>query len=508
VKITRIQPFLKIALLALLLSIITNGMAQDNLLLSTIETAKQLRNDGNFEQAAIVLDEFDTRYPGNIWVLRMLAETLFRTKDYEKSALVYEEALRRHPDDFDVKYEYAILLFEMGKYQYTRDLLIVYTDNNPENPGAESLLGITNYYLGNFKEADEHLQKSLALNPTDNRTKDIYRQVSHIVKPWLKTDVTFTDDSQPMKQWIPALQGGWYQSHFLNLSLLLGMQNFSSDTIHSNFYNFQLQNKFQFPKTGFSAVIAIGGFYTSVNQTFDYSWGIFLHQKIAKYLHLKVGGERSAYTYTLSSIAKPFSRGRYTGSLSWEKPKKWNASAGYIGEHFPDDNHVQTYYAWGLSPAISFSVFELYFGYAYNYANAKESRYVPEKTLDEILDNYNPDEQIKGIYDPYFTPNKQFAHSALLNLALIPSQKVNIKLHASVGFYARAMNPYFYLDKKNNGNTYIRQDFYQESFTPLDLGLDLNTDISDEIILNFSYTYLQTFYFNSNNFNLGLKIYF
>jgi len=504
----RIKSFIKIVILFALVSIVTNSMAQDDLLTTTLNEAKSLRDAGNFEQAVQVLVNLNKTYPENNWVLRLWAETLFWMKNYEDAAWVYEKAIRIFPADLDVKYEYALMLFAQGKYEKTRELLIVYTDNKPGDAGAESLLGTTDYYLGHFKEADEHLEKSLILNPTNNKTKEIHREVSRIVSPWLKAVVSFTDDSQPMKQWVPELQGGWYNSHFLNLSFSLGLQNFNSDSIHTNFYNFQLQNSFQFPKAGFSATVSMGGFYTTSDQSFDYSWGVSLHQKIAKYFHLRLGGERSAYTYTLSSIEKPFSRNRYSFSLSWEKPKKWNASTGYIGEYFPDNNNVQTYYAWGLSPAISFSIFELYLGYAFNYANAKESRFTPEKSLDEILDDYNPDEQIKGIYDPYFTPNNQFANAALINLAIIPSQKVNIKLHASVGFYARAMNPYFYLDKKNSGKTFIRQDFYQESFTPLDLGINLDTDLSDKIILSFSYKYLQTFYFNSNNFNIGLKIYF
>jgi len=498
--------YLKIVTLAVLLSIITSSMAQDDLLLSTIDRATQLRDNGDFEGAVKLLDQFNTDYPGNSWILRLYAETLFWMKDYNKAASVYEEAIRWHPDDFDVKYEYAILLFEMGKYQEAKDILIVYTNIRPEDSGAESLLGITNYYLGDFKEADEHLKKSLAINPTDNRTQEIYREVSRIVSPWLKADVLYTDDSQPMQQWAPVLQGGWYQSHFLNLSFSLGLRNFSSDSVHSNLYSFQLQNSFQFPNAGFSAKVSAGGFYTSIDRAFDYSWGISLQQKMAKHLYLRVGGERSAYTYTLASIEKPFARGIYNVSLSWEKLKSWNASTGYIGEYFPDDNNVQTYYAWGMGPAISFSIFELYLGYAFNYADSKESRYVSEKSLDEILDDYNPDEQIKGIYDPYFTPNNQFTNSVLVNFDIIPSQKINIKLHASVGFYARAMNPYFYLDKENE-ETIIKQGFYQESFMPLDLGINFNMDLTDKLLLNFSYTYLQTFYFNSNNFNLGLKFY-
>lgn len=502
------KSILKALVISVLLCLAADSIAQDDLLSATIDSALLLRDNSKFEEASAVLDDFNNKYPGNIAVMRLYAETLFWMKDYNEAAQVYEESIRMNPDNLDVKYEYAILLFDRGRYERAKEQLDVYTDNNPGVAGAESLLGITNYYLGNFKEADEHLEKSLLINPSDKRTREIYRQVLRIVKPWLSAVVTFTDDSQPLKRWAPALQAGWYRSHLLNLTFLLDFQNYSSESIQTNRINFQLQNSFQFPKAGFSAKISAGTFYASVDQSIDFTWGISLGQKIVKYLNVRAGAERSPYTYTLISLENPFSRNMYRFSLAWEKPKSWNAHAGYIGEYFPDENNIQTLYVWAVSPAISFSVIELYFGYSFNYANAKESRYVPEKSLKDIIEDFQPDTKITGIYDPYFTPNNQYANSVLANFYIIPSKNITIKLHAAAGFYARAMNPYLYLDKDNNGNIVLKEGFYQESFTPLDLGINLDADLSDKIILKASYTYLQTFFFNSNNFLLSFKIYF
>lgn len=484
------------------------AIAQDSLIIKTLDKSRALLNNKKFTEAAEILGSFEDQYPGNIWIERLYAQTLFWMHDYVHAERIYERAIGFHPDDMDIKYEYAIMLFDRGKYGRTKELLTIYTDNYQQNAGAESLLGITDYYLGEFKDSEQHLEKALKLSPGDKKTFEIYQQVLRIVKPWVKASLAFTDDSQPLKVWLPALDAGWYRSHFLNLTFLLNFQNFSSDTIHTNRVNFQLQNSFLLPKAGFSAKLSAGAFYVSANQSYDYTWGVSLQQKVAKYLFIRTSGERSAYTYTLSSLTSPFSRNRYSFSLTWEKSKSWNAKAGYIGEYFPDTNNIQTYYAWALSPTIAFSVFELSFGYGFNYSNAKESRYVPEQSLEDIINNYQSDSKITGIYDPYFTPNNQFANSALANINIIPSQNIIIKLHAAVGFYARAMNSYFYLDNNKNGMTTIREGFYQESYTPLDLGINFDADLSAKIILNASYTYLQTFYFNSNNFLVSLKIYF
>lgn len=501
---------LRIIPLAFLLLLSLSNMAQSDLLLKTIDSANQLRDAGNFEKAALVLNNFNTTYPGNSWILRLQAETLFWMKNYSQSALVYEEAINFYPDDLDIKYEYAIMLFEWGKYEQAKSLLETYTSNNPDVAGAESLLGATDFYLGNFKDAEKHLEISLKLNPGDEKTKEIYQQVSLITKPWLQALLAYSDDSQPLKNWVPAIQSGWYHSNLLSLSFLINFQNLSSDSLLSNRFNFQVSNNFNFAKTGISATVSAGTFYTSVNQSYDYTWGVSLQKIINKHLFIRAIAERSPYTYTVASIVNPFARNQYSFSVAWEKPKSWNANAGYIGEYFPDTNNVQTAYAWVLSPSFSFSIFDLNLGYSINYANAKESRYVPEQSTEEIINNFEEGATIAGVYNPYFTPNQQFVNSALANLFIKPSKNILVKLHAGVGFYAHTQNPYFYLDNmgNGNGNTIVKEGFYGETYTPLDLGINFNANLTEKIILNLSYAYLKTFYFNSNNFLFSLKFYF
>jgi hypothetical protein len=483
-------------------------VAQQSLLETTINEANKLRDKGEFGKTARLLSDFNNKYPGDIWVMRLYAETLYWMHEYDMAATVYEDAMRIHPKNMDVKYEYAIMLFDRGDYEYSRKLLESYTTEYDSVAGAESLLGISDYYLGDFIAAEKHLGKSLGIEAKDSRTMEIYTEVLHIVRPWLKVEGNYMNDSQSLRQLAPQIEAGFYKSHLLNLSFLLTGRNFYTDSINSTFVNIKLQNSFIAPKAGFSAKVSAGLFSFTPFDQMEFTWSVYLKQKIAKRISLIAGAEKSPYTYTIASISNPFTRNIYNFSAEWSKNNSWDIKTGYIGEFFPDSNNVQTFYAWALSPSIRFSVFELKLGYAFNYSNAKENRYVAESSLDHIVDNWVDGQSITGVYDPYFTPSDQFSNSVLANLNIKPGKKTNIKLYASVGFFARAMNPYLYLKKKNSGKFEIRRDFYQESFTPIDMGINFNYSLSNKIVLSANYRYLQTFYFNSNDFKVGLKIYF
>ena len=497
----------KIVIFVGLLVLSENSFSQNRLLISTLDSAKNLRNRGDYQKAVNVLENFDATYPDNYWLLQLYAETLFWMKEYDKADNVYRRAIRVYPNNYELKYEYALFLYDRGHYQNARELLLLYNQKYPDIEEVQSLLGITSYYLGDFKEAGFYLESSLKKNPNNKTTKQIYTEVLHIIKPWLKGNVLYSKDSQPMSQWTPALSGGWYQSHFLNLSFKATYQNFSTDSINSGISGFVIKNSVIIPHAGFKATIGVGGFYSSIDSTLDLAWSLKLDQRLTKNLFLKAGAERSPYTYTIASIASPFLSNKYHVSLSYETTESWNANLGYIGEYFYDTNHVQTAYAWVLSPSFKFSIFRVNVGYAFNYSHAKESRYISEQSLDDILTDYDSTRQITGVYSPYFTPDNQFSNSLLANVFIVPSSKVNVKLHASVGIFSRTMNPYLYLDKKQ-GNTVIKRDFYQDSFLPLDLGINFNYNINDKTKMFVSYQYLQTFYYNVNNFNVGLKLYF
>jgi len=482
-------------------------LAQQSLLETTIENAKQFRNNGDFGSAARILHDFDKKYPDNVWILRLYAETLLWMKEYEMSNVVYLRAYKLYPEDYDIIYEYAIMLFDWGKYQGSINMMKEYVKKYKNVSGAYSIMGISNYYLGNFKEAERQLSEAIKLNPNDKKTNLIYSEVNKIVSPWLNIGTDYNNDNQPLTMLSPKVQAGWYLSNLFNLSLSTSLQMFSSDSINTNFTNVQLANEFIFPKSGFSGRLSVGYYNTSTNKESDFTWSIKAKQRFGKNLFLEASGEKSQYIYTPYSINSSFSTNKINASLQWTKDDSWNIKTGYINEIFPDSNYIQTAYAWVLSPAIKVSVLEFYFGYSFNYSNAKETRYTSENSLEDIILNYTDTTTIKGNYNPYFTPHNQFSNSILFNTVIKPSQKFNIKLHSAIGVFSKTMNPYLYLDVKNSGKIFLKQDYYQESFTPMDIGMDIETNIGDKLNLRLSYSYIQTFYFHTNNFSIKLKIY-
>ncbi|PLX10095.1 MAG: hypothetical protein C0598_11105 [Marinilabiliales bacterium] len=478
--------------------------AQENLLESTINKARELRDKGDFEKAAETLIEFNNKYPDNVWVMRLYAETLYWMEEYEQAGVVYNRAYMLYPNDYDVIYEYSLMLYSWGKYNDCIKMLEKYTAKYDNVTEAYTMLGISQYYIGNYSSAQRNLRAAIKLNPDDNHTNAIYTEVLRIIKPWLKIGTTYSTDSQPFNTLFPVLAAGKYFTPLLNISIAAGYQQFSSDTLNENFRYLKLKNNFTLKKIGLNANMYAGYYSTSSSQKSNLIWGIALKQRLAKTLYLDLSTKKDPYVYTPFSALESFTTQLSSISIERYKSAKWNLKAAYINEIFPDDNYTQTAYLWFLSSAMKLSIFEFYAGYAFSYSDSKESRFMP---LYSSNDEENSNNSIPGTYNPYFTPNQQYTNSVLVNLLIKPSNNVHIKVHSSIGFYSTALNPYLYYDYNNNGNLIVKRDFYKETFTPMDIGLDFETSISRNLILKFSYSYIQTLYFNTNNFNINLKVY-
>jgi len=440
--------------------------------------------------------------------MQLYAETLYWLKDYKNAELIYEYAIQMYPDNLDIKYEYALMLYDLGKYGEANSLLVEYTKGNPNVASAESFLGQVSYYVGDFKTSALHLEKALKLNPTDKRAIETLNSVNEIIRPWIKTGIYYSDDSQNISNVTTIVEGGAYVSAFLQPTFHSDLQFFSFDSTNNYQLNFLLSEGLTIKNIGLSVKLTGGFNYASVTNSSSFLWGINLDQKIANNLKIQAGAKRSPYTSTLTSVYSPFLSNKFDVSLTYNKQNSWMFKTGYLAETFSDTNNIQAAYVWGLSPVFGISVFQFRLGYSFSYSNSKESTYDSKYTIDEITENFVEDQQIEGVYKPYFTPKQQFNNSILATLNIYPSKKINIDLHASVGFYSRAMNPYIYLDKKPSGKLVLVRDFYQESYTPLDMGIKFNYNLSNNVMLDLSYKYLQTFYYNSNNFLMGLRIRF
>lgn len=481
------------------------SLAQNSLVTQTIAQSRQLLDEQKFREAAAILEAFENQYPGDIWIERLYAQTLFWMHDYEESTRIYERALAFHPNDMNLIYEYAIMLFDYGKYEKAKTLLLEYTRQVDEAADAELILGKIFYYQGQFRDAYPHLKKAAAFYPQDIGIGALYDEVSRIIRPQLLVGGLARFDQQPMQTYGPLLELNWYRSDLLNMGLKGSLLNYADVPVPNLITSLQLTNSMQFRRQGLSINMAAGGIYSNADNGLDWNGYVEVIKKFKRPLQIDVKAERTNYEYTISSIDSLLMISKYGLKLAVGKEDGWNGEGGAQSQLFPDDNYVNSYYLWLLSKPLKFSTFHLSFGYAFSYMDAKEDRFEPTKTAAQIIDDGS--ETVDGIYNPYYTPVHQFNNSLLAHLKLQLGPESAFYGHASVGVFSSTDAPYYYLDYNNGNKLVLKKGFSTEKYIPLDLGISFHSFLSKTIEIKVSYTYLSTYYFISHHINLGLRFY-
>ncbi len=492
---------LKILLLVLFsIMLISNASAQNTWVTNTLTKARKLRNEKKFGEAATVLGNFEKKYPGNLWIEQMYAQTLFWMKDYRQSEVIYKRAIGFHPDNLELKYDYATMLFAEDKLEQAKKQLLVYSQSKNDNAGAEALLGKIFYYQSQFKNAETHLQRAVQLNPGNKEIIKLYRQVFRIVSPQLLLNAGYMKDDQPLQSFGSALKFQWYISDMLNFDVSGSAFNYTDIPNTGIITSAEIGNRFHFRKAGLELRLAGAWFYANSNKTYDWGGTVQLNKKLGKLFNVALGARRTNYTYTIASVNNNLLMiNQFSLDFTAGKPNSWNGMAGARYQFFPDNNYVNAFYAWFLSKPLHFSNFNLAFGYAFNFMNSKEDRFVLKAANTTRGSNGT-----EGIYVPYYTPHNQYANSILVNLNYHAGAYSVFYGHASVGVYSKTYAPGFSLS--NNGTP--EKTYAYQKYTPLDLGLRFQTDISRKVTLSLDYTYLQTYYYNSHNVNFIFRFYF
>lgn len=482
----------------------TSAYSQNSLVMQTLEKARTLRNDKQFEAAAKVLGAFEEKYPGNIWIERLYAQTLFWIHNYKKSDEIYSRALHYHPDDLDLKYEYSLLLFSMKKYDQAKTLLQIYTRSQKDNGGAEGLLGKIYYYQRDFKKAAIHLKKALHFNPGNKEFQKLYRQVYRITSPNLMIGGKLRSDTQPMTAYGPMAQFQWYHSGLLDLSITGNYLTFSNIPTQNSISYIQIGNAFSLGTGGTKLKLDVGQNYSGLSKSSDWNGGISLVAPISKVVKFEAGAQRLNYNYTESSVEDLLMINQYSLDLVAGKSTGWNGMAGAQTQYYPDNNYVSAFYGWFLSKPINLSGIKLSLGYAFNYMDSKEDRFELKSSYNQShgKGNTNSGSGTQGIYVPYYTPHDQFSNSLLANISAVLGKGAHFYAHASVGIYSQTYAPYFV--KNTSG---IVKKFGYQTYYPLDLGGSLNFNISRQVVFKINYDYQKTYYFNSNILNLALRFY-
>ena len=101
----------------------------------------------------------------------------------------------------------------------------------------------------------------------------------------------------------------------------------------------------------------------------------------------------------------------------------------------------------------------------------------------------------------------QMSNSLLVNIKYQIGSSTEIYGHTSIGLFSKIKAPYLYLDKNDFDETVIVTGYSNQRYVPLDLGVSLQSQLSKKVDLTISYSYVSTYYFLTNNFNVGIKLY-
>jgi hypothetical protein len=127
---------------------------------------------------------------------------------------------------------------------------------------------------------------------------------------------------------------------------------------------------------------------------------------------------------------------------------------------------------------------------------------VPRDPISKVLTEGYP---IQGIYNPYFTPQRQ-SISSFVGSWLFPfSKKVKLGVNSNFAFHATTFNPYFYLQRATANTFIIIKDYSSIKYSPWDISSYLQWQPSAAWTIRADYQHKSTFFFQSNYVGLSIR---
>ncbi|KYK36599.1 MAG: hypothetical protein AYK18_02580 [Theionarchaea archaeon DG-70] len=90
---------------------------------------------------------------------------LYEINRFEEAEDHYKKALDINPEDADAHYNYAILLKEINRFEEAEDHYKKALEINPEDADAHYNYAILLEEINRFEEAEDHYKKALDINP-------------------------------------------------------------------------------------------------------------------------------------------------------------------------------------------------------------------------------------------------------------------------------------------------------------------------------------------------------
>jgi hypothetical protein len=218
---------------------------------------------------------------------------------------------------------------------------------------------------------------------------------------------------------------------------------------------------------------------------------------------LGVDAGREAYLHTVRSLDTAVISTTVAGRLHLDH-RGWLGEAAARREHFPDDNAINTAYAWLLAPLVRTSGGMLQAGYAFSAQDAQRTRF---SRVDATSPPGQRPPDLRGRYDPYFTPDNLVSHAAVAALVLRPSSSTAVRFGGSYGLHTRDRAPVFVADSTGPPPVWtVHLTSYERRYSPWDVRGSLEGWWPGGSLVRVSATHQRTVFYAASSVQLEVVI--
>ena len=439
-------PHLLGVMAAILAGPVRLGAAQQTATPNAVVQAQRLRDSGNLIAAAQLLREQLAKEPGNGDAARLLAQTLYWLKDLDGAQREYSVALTRHPHDTALRLDYARMLLETGRRREAAQLLTQLRDGTETQVEADSLLGTLAYWGGDLTAAQRLFRGALQSHPGHPASLRQLQEIQALSAPWIRVSSGFGRDDQPLDRLELGVEGGWYATPLFPVTVRVQPATYrlNADTSPRRLMTAEVELSHFAPAARLEASVA-GGLIQRWGGTKGSDWtgGAAVGVRLPGHVTLRARADRRPYFSTTASLGARILVQSETALVEWRDPRGWLGEAAYQHQRFPDDNSIQTIYAWQMVPLVHRPEADLQAGYAFSSENAAESRFELAQPVQPF-----PVTDIRfntaGRYSPYYTPSHLVSHSLIASTTLRPRSRATFRLRGGRAVHAEEDAPAFF----------------------------------------------------------------
>ncbi len=427
------------------------------------------RDSGDLRGAAALLRAHLEAHPDDGDALRLLAETLYQLKDFSGARRASERGLIMHPEDTELRLQYAQMLIETGFATRAREVLGPAGSESQATRGrANAILGTLAYWEGDLAGANTLTASAIGAGDRDPAIKRIHADIAVLTAPWISVTPGYQHDDQPVDRTSLAARAGWFPLAS------------TSVTVHAEGLRFQLSDTAS--RTASVADITLSHYAAAARTDLTLSAGATARSfgsssdaigtaSVAVRLpaHVKLGArvDRSPYFETEASLSEAVMTNTGIAYAHLDHPAGWIGEAAFQIRKYPDSNTLTNSYVWLLAPLLHSPMITLRGGYSGSLQNSSESRF----TLANSSQAYLPGDarfDLTGRYRPYYTPIDLQTHSAIGSLEAHLNSTVSFSANGSYSFRATESHPALVAvtTLSSPAATTIQQISYARTFNP------------------------------------------